>query len=97
MKFNIGDWIVVNERPYQVTQEDIDTCLEYPKYFDDVEKWNPKIGDFVIPNNVSQVSFRVVRVLTEPDNLGFFQSDVGLLNNKSCEPFMNALPSFIKE
>lgn len=96
MKFNIGDWIVVNERPYKVTQEDIDTCLEYPNYFDNVEKWNPKIGDFVIPNCVSRDSFRVVRVLTESDNLGFFQSDVGLLNNKSCEPFFGDLPSFIK-
>lgn len=96
MKFNIGDWIVVNERPYQVTQEDIDTCLEYPNYFDDVQFWLPKLNDFIIPitNNVD--SFRVLRVLTEPDDLGFFQTDFGLLNNKSCEPFSGYLPSFIK-
>lgn len=109
MEFNIGDWIECNYANgtrivAQVSSEnkirENGLGQEFPTSFTEGSgwvKWNPKIGDFVIPNFVSQDSFRVVRVLTEPDNLGSFQSDVGLLDNRSCEPFIGKLPSFVKK
>ena len=87
-KFKIGDWVLYHhpeDEGMQLAEIKTNEQLSQADDDDSIELWQPKEGEFIIPENFSKSSTDSFEVIKWKEGYTF-----------KCEPFIGTLPSFLQ-